>query len=52
MTMLDGSQRAGLLTQGAILAANAHSNESSPVHRGKFVRTQLLCTMPPRRRPT
>jgi hypothetical protein len=42
-----GSRR-GLLTQGSILTVNAHSNQTSPVHRGKLVREQFLCDiMPP-----
>jgi hypothetical protein len=40
---LDPSQRAGLLTQPSILAVNAHADQTSPVHRGKFVRERLLC---------
>lgn len=40
---LDPEERAGLLTQGSLLARNAHTNQTSPVHRGKFVREQLLC---------
>lgn len=45
---LDPSQRAGLLTQGAIVSMLAKTNQTSPVLRGKFVREQLLCfTMPP-----
>jgi hypothetical protein len=40
--------RGGLLTLGAVLGAHAHSNESSPVRRGLFVRTRLLCqSLPP-----
>jgi hypothetical protein len=43
----DGS-RAGLLTQGALLAINAHARETSPVLRGKFLRERLLCApLPP-----
>jgi hypothetical protein len=38
-----GRQRGGALTLGAVLGAHAHSNESSPVRRGVFVRHQLLC---------
>ncbi|MES0874557.1 DUF1592 domain-containing protein [Sinimarinibacterium thermocellulolyticum] len=38
-----GSQRGGLLGLGAVLAAHAHSNESSPIKRGVFVRERLLC---------
>jgi hypothetical protein len=40
---LDPSQRAGLLTQPSVLAVNAHADQTSPVHRGKFVRERLLC---------
>jgi hypothetical protein len=39
----DPSQRAGLLTHVAVLAKLAHVNQTDPVHRGKFVRTGLLC---------
>jgi hypothetical protein len=45
-----GSDRGGLLTLGTVLATHAHSNESSPVKRGRFVRERLLCqklTPPP-----
>jgi hypothetical protein len=35
--------RGGLLGLGTVLAAHAHSNESSPVKRGVFVRSRLLC---------
>jgi hypothetical protein len=42
------SERRGLLTQGALLTVNAHSNQTSPVHRGRLVREQFLCDiMPP-----
>ncbi len=40
---LDPTQRAGLLTQPSLLALNAHVDQTSPVHRGKFVRERLLC---------
>jgi hypothetical protein len=36
-------RRGGALTLGALLGAHAHSNESSPVRRGVFVRQALLC---------
>ncbi|HTM44083.1 MAG TPA: DUF1592 domain-containing protein, partial [Polyangiaceae bacterium] len=40
--------RAGLLTQGSVLAMHAHPTRASPVHRGKLVREQLLCQpLPP-----
>lgn len=43
----DGTRRAGLLTQGALLTMLAHANQTSPVLRGRFVREQLLCQRPP-----
>ncbi len=45
---VDPAERAGIITSGALLAINAHSNQTSPVHRGKLVREQFLCeVMPP-----
>lgn len=45
---LDPERAAGVLSQGAILAVTGKPNQSSPVHRGKFVRERLLCqTIPP-----
>ncbi len=45
---LDPAQRAGVLTTGTLLTINAHSNQTSPVHRGKMIRELFLCdTMPP-----
>ena len=45
---LDPAQRAGIMTLGSLLTINAHSNQTSPVHRGKLVRELLLCDpMPP-----
>ena len=41
---LDPMQRAGLLTQPGVLAVHAHADQSSPVHRGKIVRENILCT--------
>ncbi len=42
------SNRGGILTLGSVLASHAHSNESSPIKRGLFVRDRLLCQdMPP-----
>jgi hypothetical protein len=35
------------LTQGSFLAAHAKANQTSPVHRGKFVRARLFCDPPP-----
>ena len=43
-------QRFGLLTQPALLALLAHSDQSAPVLRGAFVRERLMCievTPPP-----
>ncbi|WP_437580357.1 DUF1592 domain-containing protein [Sorangium sp. So ce887] len=45
---LDPAQRAGFLTHASLLSVLAKPNQSSPVHRGKFVRERLLCqTLPP-----
>ena len=40
---LDPARHAGILTQAGILASLAKPNQSSPVHRGKWVRERLLC---------
>src|SRR6185369_10152416 len=40
---LPAGQRAGLLTQAAFLARWAHADQSSPVHRGKLVRLNVIC---------
>lgn len=40
---LDPKQRAGLLTQPAVLATFAKPDSTDPVHRGKFVWEGLLC---------
>ena len=44
---LDPDRSAGLLTQGAFLAANAKSNQSSPIARGNFVLARLVCQAVP-----
>jgi hypothetical protein len=45
---LDPKQRAGILTQLGFLTFAAKANQTSPVRRGQFVRTQLLCdSLPP-----
>ena len=46
-TPVDTTQRSGLLTQGGFLASQAKPNQTSPVHRGKFVREQFLCQQLP-----
>jgi hypothetical protein len=46
--MLDPKQRAGLLTQPALLATFAKADSTDPVHRGKFVFEEVLCgSVPP-----
>ncbi len=42
-----GTLRTGVLTQGAVLAAWAKADQTSPVQRGKLVRTRFLCQEPP-----
>jgi hypothetical protein len=44
---LDPKRASGLLTQTGLLSLLAKSNQSSPVHRGVFVRERLFCTPPP-----
>ncbi len=40
--------RSGILTLPAVMATNAHPDQSSPIRRGKFVRVNLLCqSLPP-----
>jgi hypothetical protein len=43
------TERAGILTQAAFLTKHAHPDQTSPVHRGIFVRENILCQplMPP-----
>ncbi|MBK9258299.1 MAG: DUF1592 domain-containing protein [Polyangiaceae bacterium] len=36
-------RRAGLLGHGSVLASYSHSDQSSPIRRGLFVREMLLC---------
>jgi hypothetical protein len=48
MVELPASQpRAGILTQAGLLSALAHPDQTSPVLRGKFIRSKLLCQTPP-----
>lgn len=37
------ANRTGVLTSAGFLAANAHKTQTSPTHRGRFVRIQMLC---------
>jgi hypothetical protein len=39
--------RSGVLTQASFLAVQAHPDQTSPVLRGKFVRTAMMCQPPP-----
>lgn len=41
--MLDGTKRAGLMTQAGILAGPIHSDPNNPVVRGSFVLNKLMC---------
>jgi hypothetical protein len=40
----DPTQRAGILTQAAFLAVQAHPNQTSPVRRGVVVLRNVMCT--------
>jgi hypothetical protein len=42
-TMLDTSQRTGVLTQASLMATFASPSGSSPIKRGKLVRVRVLC---------
>jgi hypothetical protein len=44
---LGSDEQGGVLRLGAVLAAHAKPDRSSPVHRGKFVRERLLCQVLP-----
>lgn len=45
---MDPAQRAGLLTQPSVMTTHSTMQESSPVTRGKLVRTRILCQeLPP-----
>lgn len=44
---INPTQRAGFLTQASFLASHAKPNQGSPIHRGVFVRTRLLCQQLP-----
>lgn len=44
---LAGSKRSGLLGHGSILTMTSAPNRTSPVKRGAWVLTQLLCSAPP-----
>ncbi|HKU42989.1 MAG TPA: DUF1592 domain-containing protein [Polyangiales bacterium] len=40
---LNPEQRAGIITQGSVLAAYARPDQSSPVKRGQWIRVRLIC---------
>lgn len=42
-TLLPPERQAGIISQGSVLASYSHSDQSSPVRRGVFVREHLLC---------
>lgn len=44
---LAGTPRLGFLTQGTVLTVTSHADRTSPVKRGQWVLSQLLCTPPP-----
>jgi hypothetical protein len=41
---MDPLVRSGVLTHPSVLAVHAHSDQSSPVRRGAFIRDRVLCT--------
>lgn len=44
---LDGTERAGILTQASFLTVHAHDPTTAGVHRGKAIRERFLCqTLP------
>jgi hypothetical protein len=48
VTLPAAQNRAGILTQLGFLSVQAHPDQTSPVLRGKFVRTKLMCqNVPP-----
>ncbi len=45
--VLDGKERAGVLTQASILTVTSNPTRTSPVKRGKWILEQMLGTPPP-----
>jgi len=43
VTLPDDGKRGGLLTTAGFLAMNAQKTRTSPTHRGRFIRVNLLC---------
>lgn len=46
VTLPEEQGRSGLLTQAGFLSVMSHPDQTSPVLRGKFVRTMMLCDPP------
>jgi hypothetical protein len=40
---IDAPNRVGLLSQGSLMSFYAHSDQTSPVHRGKLIRENFFC---------
>ena len=47
VTLPASQERSGILTQAGLLSALAHPDQTSPVLRGKFIRSKFLCQPPP-----
>jgi hypothetical protein len=47
VTPAANQNRSGVLTQASFLAVQAHPDQTSPVLRGKFIRTAMMCQPPP-----
>jgi hypothetical protein len=43
VTLPAAQNRSGILSQAGFMAAQAHPDQTSPVLRGKFVRTRMMC---------
>lgn len=43
VTLPDDGTRNGILTTPGFLALNAHKSQTSPTHRGRFIRVNLFC---------
>ncbi|HEY5375457.1 MAG TPA: DUF1592 domain-containing protein [Polyangiaceae bacterium] len=50
--LTNNTERRGLLSQGGLLLVNSHPDRTSPVRRGKYVLSELLCTDIPPPPPT
>jgi hypothetical protein len=46
-TKLDGTQRAGIMTEGSFLAAHSDEDFSNPVHRGVITLRHIMCNQIP-----